>query len=471
MSKSLLTKIIPFKKPNLLSYGFTLVELLVTATISTLVAGSALYVLNDYHNSSVNSSRRRNLVSSTDNTLRITNEVKQSFKLYPTKASMKATGGGLFGSSTSNACLRLIPDSEFLFALELPDQVMSKGDYYKDINKTDYKSKRIKKFIDSDCNYIFYGVQKNSSSNNGTQGPYSLYRIGYDQNSEGYYNSKSVSKSILNTSISHTLSSPNGLPKSCHPTYHRIVKHGVQICIDKISQRTLHLSLISLDSNSGKPFYYTRSSSASTILNRGGTMFEYNPDDDPCNNAIFLLDISGSMNANMANTTPPKTRIEFARDELIQVVNTCPDNSRVNVLTFNGGSRGSSFKPKLVALNTNIRSQLKVWLGQPEQQPGGGTNPWPQMERTYNYPDPLLNTVHVISDGFISKTGCFLGSCGDVPIIFKSKNDVRDPNPLIINSYSIGDDFCTGNNSYQHLAHYVDLRWMGRIADSCKVVK
>ena len=119
MSKPLLARLIPNRKPYLLGYGFTLVELLVGATISTLIAGSALYVLNEYHNSSVRSSTRRNLVLSTDNTLRIiTNEVKQSLKLYPTKESMKATGGaGLFGSSTSNACLRLIPDSEFLFAL------------------------------------------------------------------------------------------------------------------------------------------------------------------------------------------------------------------------------------------------------------------------------------------------------------------------------------------------------------------
>ena len=461
----------PQKFKSTLLPGFTIVELLVAATISTVIAGSALYVLNDYHNSSIRSANRRNLISSTDNTLRIiTNEIKQASKIHHSKASIGLSSGGLFGGS-GNICSRLIRDSEFLFALELPDQVMSKGDYYKDLKKSDYKSKRIKNFISSDCNYIFYGIQKNPANISKTKGPFALYRIGYDQNVEGYYNSQSVSKSILNDSISDTILSPNGTPKICDLNYYRTVKSGVQVCIDKISQRTLHLSIVSKNPNYGSSFFHTRSGSAST-LSKGGSPFICNGPNciDPplCDNAIFLLDISGSMNASKRFRQPPISRIAAARDELIEVAKSCPDGSKMNIYTFNGGTRGSSFKPQLVVLNDSIRRQLKTWLEHPNQRPGGGTNPWRMMERAFN--NPKVTRVHVISDGVTSKAGCFNTRCGDAAMIFKSNNDSRDPDSLIVNSYSLDDDFCTGNNRWNSDS-WIDARWMGRIADSCKVVK
>ena len=449
--------------------GFTLVELLVAATVSTIIAGSALFVLNEYNVSTMRSSNRRNLLTSSDNTLRIiTNEVKQSSKIYPSKASMKKlSGGGLFGGSS--ACLKVIPDSDFLFALELPNQVMSKGDYYKDLKANDYKTRQIKNFIASDCNYVFYGIQKNQLSNNSNSGPFSLYRIGYDQTVEGYYNSNSVSKSILNTAISDSLTSPTGQPKKCDSNYHSIAKFGVQACIDSVSQRTLHLSLVSQHPNHGSIFFHTKSGSASTSITDGGTDGLIDPPCPTCCDfAVFYLDISGSMNAVMKFSNPKRTRIEYARTELINAVKNCPDGSPINVCTFNGGNRGSCFKSNLVALSAAIRDEMKRWLDQPGQQPGGGTNPWPKLE--IYFPDPNILQYHVISDGFVSKSGCFLRTCGDAALIFKAKNDSRDPSPLTVYSYSLDEDFCTGNNPYSSY-NWIDARWMGRIADSCKVVQ
>ena len=455
-----------------LNNGFTLVELLTASVIATIVGGSALYVLNDINNSSSQSSNRRNLSSSLDSTLRIiTNEVKQSRKIFPSKElirkDMGVTGGSLFGGGNANACTSIIPDNEFLFGLKLPDQVLFKGDYYKDLNKSDYKSKRIKKFVNSDCNYIFYGLSKNTLSNSPVSGPYSLYRIGFDQNSEGYYNPNSVSKSILNASISDVISSSNIQPNRCFTDYYSIIKHGVQICIDKVSQRTINLSLVSKNSNYGNTFSFTRSSSASTSISQGGTIFGDTAPNLLCSNAVFLLDISGSMSAYMASRNPRIKRIELARVEIINVVRDCPEDSKINVLTFNGGSRGSSFKPQLVKVNDSIRAQLKTWLNRPEQQPGGGTNPWPQMEKPFKKSDVF--NVHIIGDGIIYKWGSFMGTYGETSIIFKSKNDARDPS-LNVYSYSLDNDFCTGNNQWKSNS-YIDPRWMGRIADSCKVVK
>ena len=55
-------------------------------------------------------------------------------------------------------------------------------------------------------------------------------------------------------------------------------------------------------------------------------------------------------------------------------------------------------------------------------------------------------------------------------LIFKAKNDSRDPSPLTVYSYSLDEDFCTGNNPDSSY-NWIDARWMGRIADSCKVVQ
>ena len=46
--------------------GFTIVELLIAATVASIVGGSALYVLNDFHESSLRESNRRTLISSSD---------------------------------------------------------------------------------------------------------------------------------------------------------------------------------------------------------------------------------------------------------------------------------------------------------------------------------------------------------------------------------------------------------------------
>ena len=56
---------------------------------------------------------------------------------------------------------------------------------------------------------------------------------------------------------------------------------------------------------------------------------------------------------------PPKTEVGWLVQELINV-GGCADGSMINVLTFNGGSRGSSFKPNLVALNNSVRAQQKL---------------------------------------------------------------------------------------------------------------
>ena len=139
----------------------------------------------------------------------------------------------------------------------------------------------------------------------------------------------------------------------------------------------------------------------------------------------------------MRYRNPPKTRIELARTELINVVGGYM-RMEVVVLTFNGGSRGSSFKPNLVVLNDSVRAQLKNWLNLPAQRPGGGTYPWLQMEKALKV---SVKQVHVISDGLPLKS-CFKGTCGDAALIFK-RNDSRDPKSLILKSYSLDEDFCT----------------------------
>lgn len=449
--------------------GFTIVELLVAAAVASIIGGSALYVLNDFHESSLRDSNRRSLISSSDTTLRvITNEVKQSLKIYPSKELMKKdmgnSGGGFFGGS--NKCLDIIPNNEFLFALKLPDQVMLKGDYYKDLKKSDYKTKRIKKFIKADCNYIFYGIKRNPTSNIAS-GPYSLYRLGYDQTSEGYYNAKSVSRSILNTSISDSINSPNGQPSKCFSNYHSVVKYGVQICVDKISQKTINLSLVSMNPNRGNTFYHTRSSSASSVLSEGGTIFDRRDQPPLCTNAVFLLDISGSMGSYMQLRNPRITRIELARVEIINVIRDCPDNSKINIHTFSSRGRGASFKPYLVPLNDRVRAEIKTWLSR--QRPGGGTYPWDQMEKPYNNKD--VDSVHIVGDGVIYRWGTFLGTYADpIAPVFKQRNSVRLPKPLTVYSYSLDNDFCTGNHRWKNY-WFIDPKWMGSIGDTCKVVK
>ena len=90
------------------------------------------------------------------------------------------------------------------------------------------------------------------------------------------------------------------------------------------------------------------------------------------------------------------------------------------------------------------------------------------MERAFR--EVSVKQVHVISDGVTYKRGCFQGTCGDAALIFKAKNDSRDPKSLIVNSYSLDEDFCTGNNPWNRDSS-IDPRWMGRIADSCKGIQ
>ena len=90
------------------------------------------------------------------------------------------------------------------------------------------------------------------------------------------------------------------------------------------------------------------------------------------------------------------------------------------------------------------------------------------MERAFR--EVSVKQVHVISDGVTYKRGCFQGTCGDAVLIFKAKNDSRDPKSLIVNSYSLDEDFVL------EIIHGIDIRllilvgWVV-LADSCKVIQ
>ncbi|MFT5152639.1 MAG: hypothetical protein ACI841_002638, partial [Planctomycetota bacterium] len=151
----------------------------------------------------------------------------------------------------------------------------------------------------------------------------------------------------------------------------------------------------------------------------------------------FVMDVSGSMRLNTgpgvdptqaADPTKP-TRIEFAKEELANIVRHFPDGKLFNLIFF--ASEVMALDKKLVKMNKSNRQRSHRFIR--DQMAIGGTALYPALELAFR--DPLLDTIYLISDGAPTE--------GEITDIAEIRARVRlwnGPRRVRIHGITIGQD-------------------------------
>ncbi|RME04808.1 MAG: VWA domain-containing protein [Planctomycetota bacterium] len=124
----------------------------------------------------------------------------------------------------------------------------------------------------------------------------------------------------------------------------------------------------------------------STVLRRKGGFYGtiYS------NNVVFIIDISGSMQAG----TEAGTRIQVAKNQLKSVIDQLPAKAYFNVIAYN--TKLFPWKKKSVPANPSNKSKVKKWIDQ--LQADQLTATFDALEFVFKY-DKKADTIYLLSDG------------------------------------------------------------------------
>jgi len=129
---------------------------------------------------------------------------------------------------------------------------------------------------------------------------------------------------------------------------------------------------------------------------------------------LFILDVSGSMKFPMQQTgttaggkaaPSDKTRLDFARRELLRAMEALSPHAQFNLITFNGDAKARAWSKDLVPATEKARERFRKYVAELEAL--GGTNLWSALEqglkmKSLVYGDRYesnVDEVFVLSDG------------------------------------------------------------------------
>jgi len=439
--------------------AFTLAELLVSATISFLViiAGYSLSRIALEANKRDESSLK--LSSKVDNGLTfILDEVKSGKSLINDPNLL------------SNNCKTY--NGEFLFAIKLPSQAVSKSNYSNTSNN----------WIAVNCP-IIYSLQRATNIKPGHSATYDLLRRGPDVDEKGFYQS-----TLSSTTLTDSIDSLMIDKLNCTPGWNKKVVRGITLCMDP-SKKAVEIAISAkntitpiLDVNlrktsggfsrmvdneiMGDVFSFGTGGGAGSACISGCScnLFGTNIVKD---RVMFLIDKSGSMGWVRIKG---KTAMEAAKEETIKMLKCLKDGVKLQVIAFHSSGISAFPGKNSVTVDSNTRqiainfvSGLRAW---------GGTRPWNDLTRAVQ--DKDVGQAVLLSDGWTNTTGyCFhtkqyeaYSNCYQ-----KYNADVRDKDPnftdrLRIDTLSIGNNFCSGSGN---------SGWLGDLAakneGNCTLIK
>ena len=443
-----------------LSNGFTLTELLVGAVVASLTVTAGLKLSQVIVNNNKQSERNSAAIELVDNSIdQIQQEIRNGEQLVDVEADLPKGCNGYRQQGI-----------QFLFAIDIPDQAMTLGDY--DISSGKPNLRTVK------CP-IIYGSKTSANS-------LQLYRVGTDLNQSGYYTAAKTSETLVLKDISkkanRSLQCPSGKWK-------HIKRGGIEVCID---QRLKRMAKLTITLNNGRDLpgltaegsTTQRQGSAMTEIMRqeaiagassntvskcrSGSGCNFGGQPITCDKTSFLIDVSGSMsaggwgyrrvyrNGNWVYDGGPNSRMERAKRELLRAIDSCADDAEINVTAFSS----SGYHTEKTAWNTPRkltqanRNQLKQLINQ--LYASGGTDPWRYTHKMIQ--DQNVKEIVLLSDGGTSYRGSVnLGGqyyYGNYSQSYQSyTNRARQNNPVVIKTVSFGGGNYCGNG------------WMGQLAD------
>ena len=454
-------------KKKSLNSAFTLVELILSSSISMIILLVGYYLSNIVSKANKNDKSQIELFSKIDSaTDFIVDEIKSGKNILINKNNID-----------TNCSL---PTGEFLIGLSLPMQATESAAYSTTAGIGN-------SWTDINCPVIYYLKEDQTNFTNNTSFELRRFVPGIDSN--GFYTSASFSDSLISGGISN-----NSLEEiKCSANWTKLSKRGISICVDRY-KRTAEISITANVKRYGrKDIYISKTSGANNriqddilmgINNSSNSTNQNNICNNPnsCHlfgtqiigNVTFLIDNSGSMGYRSRwRRIQGKIPIEAVKDQLIKSIANLR-NTKFQVIAFGTNDIKMWDKPRL-ATSVN-RSKAIKWVSELSAYQLD-TKPSSSIKKAIE--DLDTDQIIVLSDGIPSNLRPYCDSKNSyysIDACMTEYNEEQRKNTKVgtarIDTISLAID----NGSFQTCNHWYNAyNWMGRLASAnggkCNVIK
>ncbi len=472
-----------FKKKN----GFTLVELILSTSISLSIILVGFYVLKNIIEGNKIDEIQFGLNAEVNDALDfIIDEVESGENIIDEKNDI---------TSLNNAC-SYPSETIFIFGISLPDQALVKNEYKRKGDQFNLNQ--------VDCP-IVYSLKKIDTTKNQS---YSLIRYGPQFNEKGFYVSPSFTNYKTSIILENISVETDYKKIKCSNTWNSLKTiNGISFCTDKFNKSIeLQIQVKSKNNNLSKEPNSSLMSSAgfSRVQNESQLSLiplqRFNGDVPNCiggsccfmgvclktRKIIFMIDISESMNKNFEHKNGEikngkweqsepefikpningKSLINYAISSLKDHLNRLPIKEG-NEVYFQIIAYNDSLKkyPKLAPKKLSNITKLGAFEFLDNLEAKGSSNPWEGICSTLQ--DEKTEQIILISSGVPSIVnglcaGKNASSYDDYAGIIEEYNrdnrSLNNQGSLIIDSISYFHNFCESNKNY------LNNNWMGKIS-------
>jgi len=454
-------------KKNSSNAAFTLVEVILSSSISIIILLVGYYLSNIVSKANNNDKSQIELFSKIDSaTDFIVDEIKSGKNILINKNNID-----------SNCS---IPNGEFLIGISLPMQATESAAYSTNAGIGN-------SWTDINCPVIYYlkEVQTNFTNN----ASFELRRFGPGIDNKGFYTSISFADSLMSGGISN-----NSLEEiNCSTNWTKLSKRGISICVDRY-KRTAEISITAdIKKSEKKDIYIFKTSGANNRIQDDILMGINNSTNSTnqnniCNNSnschlfgtkiignvTFLIDNSGSMGFRSRRfRIQGKIPIEAVKDQLIKSIANLR-NIKFQVIAFGTNDIKMWDKPRLAT--SENRSKAIKWVSELSAYQLD-TKPSSSIKKAIE--DLDTDQIIILSDGIPSNLRPYCDSKNSyysIDACMTEYNEEQRNNTKVgtvrIDTISLAID----GGSFQTCNHWFNAyNWMGRLASAnggkCSVIK
>ena len=454
-------------KKKSLNSAFTLVELILSSSISMLILLVGYYLSNIVSKANKNDKSQIELFSKIDSaTDFIVDEIKSGKNILINKNNID-----------SNCSL---PTGEFLVGISLPMQATESAAYSTSAGIGN-------SWTEINCPVIYY--LKEDQANFSNNASFELRRFGPGIDNKGFYTSTSFSDSLISGGISN-----NSLEEiKCSTNWTKLSKRGISICVDRY-KRTAEISITANVKKSGrKDIYISKTSGANNRIQDDILMGINNSSNSTnqnniCNNSnschlfgtkiignvTFLIDNSGSMGYRSRRfRIQGKIPIEAVKDQLIKSIANLR-NSKFQVIAFGRYDYKMWDKPRFATSENRLKaikwvSELSAYQLE--------TKPSSAIKKAIE--DVDTDQIIILSDGIPSNLRPWCDSQGRSYSIDSCMTEYNEEKRKDAQGGSARIDtisLAIDNGTFQTCNHWYNAyNWMGRLASAnggkCSVIR
>ena len=447
--------------------AFTLVELILSSSISMIIILVGYYLSNIVSKANKNDKSQIELFSKIDSaTDFVIDEIKSGKNILIDKNDIDSN------CST--------PTGEFLVGISLPMQATESAAYSTSAGIGN-------SWTDINCPVIYY--LKEGQANFANDESFELRRFGPGIDSNGFYTSASFSDSLISGGISN-----NSLEEiKCSTNWTKLSRRGISICVDRY-KRTAEISITANVNKYGrKDIYISKTSGANNRIQDDILMGINNSSNSTnqnniCNNSnschlfgtqiignvTFLIDNSGSMGFRSRRfRIQGKIPIEAVKDQLIKSIANLR-NIKFQVIAFGTNDIKMWDKPRL-ATSVN-RSKAIKWVSELSAYQLD-TKPSSSIKKAIE--DLDTDQIIILSDGIPSNLRPYCDSKNSyysIDACMTEYNDELRKNTKVGTARIDTISLAINNSSFQTCNGWINsYNWMGRLASAnggkCSVIK